>query len=309
MPLPQHTSVTSAELVRQFGRWQDHAASEPVLVTHHGRGRIVLLSASRYQQLIARPDCTDEAGRDQPADDKLSDLMDHVAQGFVSFSPDMTITAVNRAACGFLQTTRESVLGRQLDEQLPGIQETLGYASLKRAATSGAICTLEMPSFTYPGRWLLFETFPWRDGVACLFRDITDDMSSRREADIKGATLAALVAHGGVGRARISPRGTFTEVDHTFASFVDFAPTGLERARLTDLVVPRHKRAATDIVEIVLEGGEAQQLRVAVMTKGGEERYVQLGLAPIQNRGEAAGAMVIISAAEHGSDHEETRSG
>ena len=47
------TMVSSAELVRQFGRWQDEATIQPVLVTHHGRGRVVLVSAAHYDELMA----------------------------------------------------------------------------------------------------------------------------------------------------------------------------------------------------------------------------------------------------------------
>ena len=50
--LPQVTT-TAADLNRNFGLWQDRAMSEPILVTHHGRPRSVLVSAEDYRRLGA----------------------------------------------------------------------------------------------------------------------------------------------------------------------------------------------------------------------------------------------------------------
>lgn len=48
-----HT-VTSREFQRNLGRYQDEALKEPVVITHHGRHRLVLISVDEYQQLIKR---------------------------------------------------------------------------------------------------------------------------------------------------------------------------------------------------------------------------------------------------------------
>ena len=43
--------VTSLEFQRNFGRYQDLALSEPVIVTRNGRERTVVLSAEEYRRL------------------------------------------------------------------------------------------------------------------------------------------------------------------------------------------------------------------------------------------------------------------
>lgn len=289
------TMVSSAELVRQFGRWQDEAASQPVLVTHHGRGRVVLVSAAHYDALVSA-----QAGRAPgdtgPAGHAVTELMEHIDQGFIAFDRNMTVLEINRAACCFLKTEREAVLGRKLDERLPGIEETFGYASLTRASRSGTISTFEMPSFVYEGRWLLFQTFPFRDGAACLFRDITDELENRRRADAKTATLAALAVHGGMGRAKLSVRGTFNTVDPAFAALAGFLPEGLARARLIDIVAPHCRALASDAIETVLNGGDAQRVDVALLTREGAERPVRIGLAALRNHDGPAGAVAVMSA-------------
>jgi PAS domain-containing protein len=289
------TSVSSAELVRQFGRWQDVAAAEPVMVTHHGRGRVVLVSAGHYQDLLARVDGAAVPAVPASCTAEVEQLMEHVAQGFIAFDRDMTVTAINAAACCFMRLTRAGVVGRSLAELMPGVEESLGYASLARAAASGTVATFEMPSFAYEGRWLLFQTFPFRDGAACVFRDISDELDARRAADAKTATLAALAVHAGVGRAKLSVRGTFTELDQAFAGFAGFQPEGLLRARLIDIVVPRTRAQANAAIGAVLDGGQPAAVELNILARCGEERRLRVGLSPLRTPDGPSGAVVIGS--------------
>ncbi len=43
--------VSSAELLKAYGRIAEAALREPVSITHHGRERLVLMSTSEYQRL------------------------------------------------------------------------------------------------------------------------------------------------------------------------------------------------------------------------------------------------------------------
>lgn len=46
--------VTSAELQKNFGTYQDRALVEPVTVSRHGRDSVVLISAAEYERLKSR---------------------------------------------------------------------------------------------------------------------------------------------------------------------------------------------------------------------------------------------------------------
>lgn len=48
------TTTTAADLQRNFSLWQDRALRTPVTVTHHGRRRLVLVSAEEYDRLKRR---------------------------------------------------------------------------------------------------------------------------------------------------------------------------------------------------------------------------------------------------------------
>lgn len=47
-------TISSVELQRKLGVYQDKAMNEPVFVTRNGRERIVMLSAEEYRRLLRR---------------------------------------------------------------------------------------------------------------------------------------------------------------------------------------------------------------------------------------------------------------
>jgi PHD/YefM family antitoxin component YafN of YafNO toxin-antitoxin module len=53
--------VTSAELMRNFGRYSDVALAEPVIVTKNGRDRLVLIGIVQYNVFQHAVDALDEA--------------------------------------------------------------------------------------------------------------------------------------------------------------------------------------------------------------------------------------------------------
>lgn len=46
-------TITAAELQNHFGKYRDIARQEPVIVTHHGRESIVVISSEEYKRLKA----------------------------------------------------------------------------------------------------------------------------------------------------------------------------------------------------------------------------------------------------------------
>lgn len=45
------TTVPSADVQKNFGRFKDAARSEPVIVTQYGKPTVVILSATEYERL------------------------------------------------------------------------------------------------------------------------------------------------------------------------------------------------------------------------------------------------------------------
>lgn len=52
------TQATAQQFQRNFGEYLHHARREPVEITRHGRRELVLMSAARYDWLIAAAKCS-----------------------------------------------------------------------------------------------------------------------------------------------------------------------------------------------------------------------------------------------------------
>jgi len=46
--------ISTADFIKNFGTLADHALSEPVRITKHGRDRLVMVSAAEYDRLKRR---------------------------------------------------------------------------------------------------------------------------------------------------------------------------------------------------------------------------------------------------------------
>lgn len=287
----QRVSVTSAELVRRFGRWQDHAATNPLFVTHHGRDRFVMLSAANYRALV------DGAGADERSgdDDGLETLTDLITQGFVMFDGDLVIDAINPAAVNYLRGTRQRLVGKRLEDVCPGVTQSLVETHLIRALRSGEAGSFEAPSFSTPEEWFHIQTFPFGAGVAMLIRSIGHEMEARRQGALTSASLAAAEAHGGIGYATLSPRGTFADVDTRLAGMAGFAPSALRWMRPGDILPLQRRVEAKEQVEAVLAGSEPRAFDSELLVNRGGELPVRISLAGVRSDRANDGAIMIVT--------------
>jgi prevent-host-death family protein len=53
--------VSSAEMIRNFGRYSDAALAEPVIITKNGRDRLVLVSIEQFNLFQHALDAIDDA--------------------------------------------------------------------------------------------------------------------------------------------------------------------------------------------------------------------------------------------------------
>jgi len=288
--LQQAESVSSADFVRQFGRWQGQVAAGPLFVTYHGRARLVAMSVDRYHALA-------EAGTaaGHGPDARHETLVGRIGEGFLAFDAALCIVEANPVACAHLRTSAATLIGQPLGEAHPDFYRTLAYSYLLRATQAGEAATFEVPSAAYPGNWLRLHSFPYGTGAACLFRNVTGAREARREAAASAALAAAMGAHRAVGCARLSPRATIVRVDRALAELAGFASETLRGVRLTDIMPLNRRVAAADRVEAVLAGEEVAAFDSALMVNRGGEIEVRIGLARIGGEAASEGAVAVVT--------------
>ncbi|WCT75103.1 PAS domain-containing protein [Sphingomonas naphthae] len=263
-------------------------------MTHHGRERLVILSVSNYSQLSQRAVQADRAIV-EPSSIRLGSVLDRLVQGFMAVDRNLVVTELNPAGASYLKLARQKVVGSTLADLFTDFGRTLLNTFIVRAVQSGESAVFDQPSLTFEGRWLRFETMPYLDGAAILFRDVTEEKAQRARAEEETAMAAAAAAHSGVGRGRLSPRGTFVSVDATLARLAGFEPEALYRARLTDILPLARRVDAAHRIEAVLGGGAAQSFTTALTVNGGGERPVRIALAELRGEHASDGAVVIVT--------------
>jgi PAS domain S-box-containing protein len=109
------------------------------------------------------------------SEQRLRAVLESVSDGFLALDADLRITLFNRACEAHFGTAREEVLGRPLDQAVPGLAATGFLDRLARVRDSHAPETFEAPSPTLAGHVIEVRAAA-KDGggLAVSFSDITE---------------------------------------------------------------------------------------------------------------------------------------
>jgi PAS domain-containing protein len=285
---PSHRSVSSAEITRNFGMWQDRASQGPLIVTHHGRPRCVLVSASAWQAL---GDIQEQAGQDRALieHDLLAERID---AGFIALDMDLVVRGANALGAMMLGHARETLAGLSFSDAMPMLADGPVGSQLRRTLRTAEEGRLIAP---HGGGKLRVHIFPWPDGVALTLRPTGEEDDAERAERTATALRAAIEAHGEVGVAQLSVRGTINRCDPSFAGLAGFAPDRLVGVRATDLLALSSRRKATLAIESVLSGGEPNSFDSLLLVNGSGERSTRVALAPIVEGYGTSGAIMIMT--------------
>lgn len=280
--------VSAAEITRNFGMWQDRTAQGPLIVTHHGRPRCVLLSAAAWQE-IARAEPVPDGERAAIEHDLLAERID---SGFVALDGDLTIRGANALGAMMLGHPREALVGLSFADAMPVMADGPVGDQLRRTLRGGEDGWLT--AFSGDGK-LRIHVFPWPDGVALTLRPAGDDGDADHAEHAAVALREAIDAHGAIGTAQISPRGTIRLADAGFARMAGFAAGRLVGVRATDLLALSSRDGVSDAMEAVLAGKGARSADSVLLVNGAGERPVHISLAPVIESYGISGAVLVMA--------------
>ena len=265
--------------------------SEPILVTHHGRPRSVLVSAEDYRRLGADLPGSVLPGAEGGDHDAILDCL---AQGLVVLDANLTVVQVNRAAAIYFRRSAEALVGARLSDLYPSFHESVKTRLLTRVLRTGEPAQFESPSSMYPDQHLAIHAFPHMGGVAYLFQ-ATADPAFEKLATERETLNTLFGAHGGVGLAQLTPRGTFAEIDSSILEMIGFDREVLLSARLVDVMPLSCRSALREALESVLGGAGPCVLDTELMARDGREVPVTLVLAAARVRFSLDGVSVLIT--------------
>jgi PAS domain S-box-containing protein len=288
--------VTAGEIARNFGQWQDRALTQPVVVTHHGRPRVVMVSADEYAADLDQGDARSRSG--EPGDLGLATLLENMTGAFVALDSDMQIAAVNHAFELLSDLPASDLVGRTLEDALPN-NRPLFAEHLRRTLRTGEVGELQIEGPKYPGRTYIVRTFSYLGGVAALIRNNTAERELQAATHRDDALRTALAMLPGIGIVSLNIRGVFTQVDDGFTRQTGFSIKDLNTARLSDIVRPADRHAVTEALEKSLQGGEPTTFTTTLLIKQLSEKPFHVSLAPVVGDGMPEGlAAVFTNAAE-----------
>ena len=285
-------SVSAAEISRNFGVWQDRASQCPVVVTHHGRPRVVLMAIDAYEKASAP--MTSIPG-DTEATLRLSALAEHCGCGFLALDEALRITLINSQAAMHLGLPPNKLIGKTVPELRPDVAQSPQAAVFRKVLDDGEPITMDVPTYDDPRHLWRIHVFPYPGGVAATFQSVVHEMQIDVDAREREAIFAAALAHGNVAAGRLSLRGTFLRQDPNLARAAAVPTDKIVGARLTDLLALKYRAAASDEIEAVFGRGETRRFRSRLHVNGGNERDVSIAIAPIQEPIGITGALMLMT--------------
>lgn len=284
-------SVTAGEISRNFGHWQDRALEAPVIVTHHGRPRVAVVSAGLFFGLTDDRAGRESRGRSETA---LAALLGAMSEAFVAFDEHLKVASVNHPFEALAGLSAAQLDGLSCAELFPAPCQAMIGEQLLRALRAGEVVEFEASAAPGGERRCSMRAFPYPGGVALVMLNRSEERDLRRRLDSATAFRTATSNLHDLGAARLNLRGAFAELDERFAAMTGFKVEELIDYRLTDVVRPAERHALAARIETVMRKQEPAVVEATLLVKNGGERAIELSLAPVM---EDFAAMGLIAAA------------
>jgi PAS domain S-box-containing protein len=112
--------------------------------------------------------------------ERLASTLDALPFGFGTVDRDWHITLANPAAEQILGRSRESLIGMRLWDALPGLEHSVFGACYRRAMEQRSVEEVE-GHYEALDLWGHVRAFPFEDGIAITFSDVTKAWQARQE--------------------------------------------------------------------------------------------------------------------------------
>ena len=270
----EKSSVTAAEIIRNFGYWQQCALEAPVAVTHHGRSRVVLISSEQYRQLSSKATTIAVS-----SDAEARRIMEHAIEGFLVYDAELRLIHANKVARDFFGSHFDGMINRAADapERAPVHPEIL--ARLREVLETRKDVAFDTDSKRFPGRRLRLRIFPYGDGVAILFMNITEMEHLRAGANRMHSLRRAVQAISKVGVIMLDPREQLVLADRVVTELTGFTTDDLKDLRLINFIHAEDRDLLAAMLRQPLASRKAVTVRVLV--KSGETRWMKVVVVPI----------------------------
>jgi len=275
---PPDQLVTSSDLVRHFGLWQERATRAPLYILHRGRPRFVLTSIETMDALCAahvtEPTAPASAQIDATA------LLDGMRDMVLVSDGEGSIVASSRTARAHFGAAVAP--GAAVDSVAPSSTRAFLTDAIRRVLESGAGDRLDIPSASRDGRMLTLAIEPTGAGVVLFAQDGTPEREAAQALAAARALDAALLATTGVASVTINPRGYAVDPSATLSAMTGLTRDALAMIRFVALAEIGARVALGAAIEQAMAGDTPAPLYVSLLVNRADPVSVRIGLAPLR---------------------------
>ncbi len=302
--MSEKITVSSADLVRNFGYWQEKALSGPVFITHHRRDRLVLQSIEQYGEKSRERTASGSAPTAQPLSTidetavEFSALLENMSDAYMLLDPALTVLQVNARLEALWGVNREQLVGRNFHDLVPPHRVNLMTQKLKRVLMTRQPETAEFVSLVFSGAHLVSRIYPHPRGVVILQSNHTELAALRLMVTEADSLKNAIARHPYIAHLKTDPKGRFTYSDETTQAWSGFDAETLSNTRISDICAPEDRRRVMEAIEDVVGDHVPSAVTARILGRDFTEHDVQFSLAPIIADQNASGVCIIATAAE-----------
>ena len=286
--------VSAAEMSRNFGQWQDRAIAGPVMVTHHGRARVAIISAEHFQAWRDGEDDPEIKTRPVAAEASLSTVLAHIGEGFCSIDLNYRFVSVNGAACTFFGLSPNQIIGRSVQEAFPEAEGSIFMDRMRRVQRTGEELTYNGSSTAFPSRFIEAKIFPHPDGIGIVFKNVTDEVIRERSRLEYQDVINVLCISENLGYIRLNIRGFPVSCSESLHNITGLSHEHICHAKLVELFPMSERSRIQNSLERVFDLGKSILLKSKIYAKGDADIEVELNIAPTFDEAGVTGALVLV---------------
>ena len=293
-PPPDHL-VTSSDLVRHFGLWQERAIRAPLYILHRGRPRFVLTSIETMDALCA-PHIAETVPNVSPTPAAIDPtaLLDGMRDIVLVADGGGIIRASSRAARAHFGET--VAIGAALDAVAQPATRAFLTDAIRRVLESGIGDHLDIASAARDDRILALTIEPTGSGAILFAQDGAPERDAARARAAARALDAALLAATGIASATINVRGYAVEPSAALCAMTGLSRDALAMIRFVALAEIGARVAMGTAIEQAMAGDAPAPLYARLLVNRADSVSVRIGLAPLRSGATIEGVAAVIVA-------------